>query len=107
MKEAGEELTKLHQSYPETSIPTGPELYIMIYEKDSDPPVQRYILSIEPAAESGAVITAQRNLYEQGMEQKEAQAEPEGSFAARVALEQARKAARKQPPYSKKMNDEP
>lgn len=106
VKAAGEELAKLHRDYPETSIPTGPELYIMIYEKESDPSVQRYILRIEPDGEKGVVITAERNRYRQEMEQTEAESEPEGSFAARVALEQARKAARKLPPKTGKVNHE-
>ena len=59
----------------------------MIYEKASNPSVQKYVLSIMPHKSGGVWIEAQRNLAEKEQKTNDTQ----GVFAAKVAIGQSRK----------------
>ncbi len=88
---AERELMRLHEAYSATSIPTGPELYIMIYEKASTPSVQKYILAIEPHKEGGVTIAARRNVPDKRAVKPD---ETQGEFAAKVAITKSRKVSK-------------
>ncbi len=63
MDEAVGELIRLHEEYPETSIPSEFGLLIIIYGKElaEDVPVQKYKFSVRPLADGTFVIDYKEN----------------------------------------------
>lgn len=56
-------LQKLHEEYPEVSIPNPKKLYIMIFSRADNPkaPIQKYVLTIEVAEDGGFYIEHKLN----------------------------------------------
>ena len=85
---AQRELMRLHEQYPSTSIPTGAELFIMVYEKQSKPAVQKYVLTITPIENGGVTIAYRSNIQ---ATTPPTVTEKQGSFAAKEAIRAAKK----------------
>lgn len=108
------ELARLHELFPEVSIPLTNKMYIMVYQKtdDGEPPIKKWVLEIK-ATEDGkgfyidnypntfqrdvreqvAVDNAVKNETEQSVEKKEAI----GKFTQAALLKKSRK---KKPPVN-------
>lgn len=56
-------LMKLHEEYPEISIPTKNKLYIILYERLKKPPVRKYVLEIKVKEGGGFYIDNAENTY--------------------------------------------
>ncbi|MFW0778024.1 MAG: hypothetical protein ACN2B6_09945 [Rickettsiales bacterium] len=63
--EAHEELMRLHQDYPEISIPGEGQLHIIIYEPTAyrKKPIQKYTLKVKPTDDEKFVIQYRKNTY--------------------------------------------
>ena len=104
-------LLKLHEEYPDVSIPCTNKLYLIIYEKPAtkeDKPVQKYVFTVEVSKDSGKfyiaysannykplVLPGQENrktLGSDGAATEEAPQEQKGYFANMVELKRSRKA---------------
>ncbi len=64
--EARAVLMTLHEDYPDVSIPLKNKLYIMIYSKQTTPPVRKYVLEIhiKDKEKGGFYISHDFNTYE-------------------------------------------
>lgn len=64
-EEAARQLERLHEAYPEASLPGEHKLHLMVYgkggEKEETSPVQKYIFKIRPLEEGGFLIESRRN----------------------------------------------
>jgi hypothetical protein len=62
LEEASDELRRLHQEYPEISIPSEHSLYIMLYEKidGTKSPIQKYKFLVRPLPDGGYLIDFKR-----------------------------------------------
>ena len=105
---AQNELARLHELFPEVSIPLTNKMYIMLYQKtdDGQPPIKKWVLEIK-ATEDGAgfYIDAAENTYQADARTKAAQASakaeeapaeksaPMGKFTSQVLLKKSRKTA--------------
>ena len=58
-------LMKLHEEYPEVTIPTLNKLYVMVYTRapDEKATIQKFVLEIKPQKDGGYLIDAQQNNY--------------------------------------------
>lgn len=89
---AREELELLHTEYPDVTIPVPNKLFVIIYSKQTKPPVKKYILEIKVAEGGGYIIEHQENTYEGKKElphlknAEEEAKEPQGYFSSMVAL---------------------
>lgn len=107
---AQEELRRLHELFPEVSIPLTNKMYIMLYQKTEDgtPPVKKWVLEIKATEEGdGFFIDYYENTYQadtrakiesaqQEGEDKSQKAEasaPMGKFTSQVLLKKSRKNA--------------
>lgn len=65
---AQNELTRLHEAFPEVSIPLTNKMYIMIYQKveqEGQPPIRKWVLEIKPTPDGlGFFITHEPNTYQ-------------------------------------------
>ncbi len=61
LEEAMAELDALHAEYPETSIPNRAKIYLMIYQKDTQPKVQKFVLEVKVQPDGSFKIEAQAN----------------------------------------------
>ena len=99
---------KLHEEYPDITIPCHNKMYIMIYERkpEGGNPVQKYILEIELQKEGGFKIIHRKNDYQKqelpGMDKKSNDApttasgneepqEPKGYFTSMVEHKRKKK----------------
>jgi hypothetical protein len=104
---AQNELARLHEIFPEVSIPLTNKMYIMVYQKPSqegEPPIKKWVLEIKALDSGGFSIAAEENTYATGTKKKAADVvkqtgdvapkkpnEAIGSFTARVLLKQSKK----------------
>ena len=66
VQEAQSELNRLHEEFPEVTIPNLSKLYVMIYSRSDNPkkPVQKFVLEIKQNKDEGGVfIEAYQNEY--------------------------------------------
>jgi hypothetical protein len=92
--QAQEEMMRIHEEYPEISIPLTNKLYIIIYSKEHKPPVQKYLLEIKTLDEGGFFIEFGENNYQApATPQKEESPEeiPQGYFTSMIALKKRKK----------------
>lgn len=106
---AQNELRRLHEMFPEVSIPLTNKMYIMVYQKteDGQPPVKKWVLEIKATDEGdGFFIAAYENTYQadnlQKVEDAKQAAEesakleatkptaPMGKFTSQVLLKKSR-----------------
>lgn len=107
---AQEELRRLHEMFPEVSIPLTNKMYIMVYQKteDGEPPIKKWVLEIKATEDgSGFYIDHYENTYKADARKKIATAEakeketagaaessgPMGKFTSQVMLKKSRKNA--------------
>lgn len=64
VEEAQALLLKMHEEYPEISIPVTGKLYIIIYTRTHKPPVQKFVLEIMVGDKGGFYIDCRENTYE-------------------------------------------
>ena len=64
IEDARSEIEVLHTEFPETTIPLTNKLYLMIYDRSTKPPVQKYTLEIHIADEGGYYLTCVPNSFE-------------------------------------------
>ena len=99
METAQDELRRLHEAFPEVSIPLATKMYIMIYRKagtESTSPVEKWVLDIQVRG-VGFVIVHARNTHRAavpgsthsetngaGADAASAPAEAQGKFTAQV-----------------------
>ena len=90
-------LMKLHQEYPEVSIPATGKLYIMIFSRPENGgnPVQKYVLDVKALTEGGFTIECNLNTYKpkpkrHSAESKDPNAQ-QGYFTSMVALKRSKK----------------
>lgn len=123
VEEAQAILLKMHEEYPDVSIPVTGKLYIIIYTRTQRPPVQKYVLEIMVGDAGGFYIDCRENTYEstqkaiaatEAGETKPADpaftGEAPGYFASMVELKRSKKkrktplrqaATKKEPPVTK------
>ncbi len=108
VEEAQALLLTLHEEYPDVSIPTTGKLYIIVYTRTAQPPVQKFVLEIQVAPEGGFLIECRANTYQHTPRAAPASAENEGKkedeankgyFASMVELKRSKK--RKKEPVRK------
>lgn len=103
------ELLRLHEEFPETSIPGRDKVHLMIYSRESNPPIRKCTVRISAVAEQGFKLELTDNVKKREEEQARMPAiaplvegdapvtAPEGGkFTSMVAL------SRKKKPVSKK-----
>lgn len=92
-EEVNDELQRLHEEYPDISIPCPGKLYIIIYTREKMPPAQKYVLTPKIREEGGFIIECEENTYEAPpIPAKKAPEEaPQGYFTSMVALRRKRK----------------
>ncbi len=71
LEAAQAQMQRMHEAFPEISLPTPTRLYILIYRKDKPanaqsggtkkPRVQRHIVAIEPHASGGFILSLKEN----------------------------------------------
>lgn len=63
VEDAQAELTRLHEEFPECTIPLSTKLYLIIYSRKDKPPVQKFVLEIQPSKEGDGMffVDVQRN----------------------------------------------
>ena len=98
------ELQRMHEAFPEVSIPLATKLYLMVYckmQEEGKPPVEKWVLEIAPTADAtGFVIAYSLNTYHQKREDsKEAAGKPasesQGKFTSQVLLNRGKRKPRK------------
>ena len=114
IEEAQKILSQLHEEYPDISIPAVNKLFTIIYSRTNKPPVQKYILEIQPARDGGGFyIEYKINEYKKpkelptdgkkkvsktteaegdGSEDSSSDAKEKGYFASMVELKRSKKA---------------
>ncbi len=108
-------LLQLHEEYPDVSIPTVNKLYIIIYTKTVQPPIEKYVLEIKAREEGvGFFIDYYLNTYEKeelpgqigkGEDSKESKATVQGKFTTMVELKRKRKPMTTMRPTSQVKDD--
>lgn len=114
IESAQSELMRLHEAFPEVSIPLTNKMYIMIYQKveqEGQPPIRKWVLEIKPTPDGlGFFITHEPNTYQAGSPRRQEseadsqkpaaapRAAPEkkeavGKFTSQVLLKKSRKKA--------------
>lgn len=127
---AQNELVRLHEAFPEVSIPLTNKMYIMVYRKVQEPgkpPVEKWVLEIKALDSGGFKIDAAPNTYKSDVRQKVAEAtaqstqktqakgaaapkaaapknEAVGKFTSQVLLKQSKKKGPMIPPKPKPEN---
>lgn len=101
MEDAIAELDQLHEEFPETSIPLGKKINIMIYAKaeKGDKPVKKHILEIKPHGEDGELQGFYIDAYLKedvrdklpGAKKANEKMEVEGKFTAMVEARKKKK----------------
>ncbi len=103
IEDAQADLQRLHEEFPQVSIPTNAKMYIIIYSKDGPEdkrPVKKFILEIQLVDGGGFTIEIKENTYrkednpkksEATVEQSEEDKEAQGYFASMVDLKRAKK----------------
>lgn len=100
--DAAAELRRLHEQFPEVSIPGDVTLFLMIYEKGTskaDKGVHKYKFEVKAKPEGGFIIDYKLNVRPKKPEPKRAPAawdeagekQPQGHFAAMVELKRRKK----------------
>ena len=90
----------LHEEFPEISIPGADKVHLLVYVRESKPPVKKMTLSIAEVAEGGFKLVLADNVKVK-KEQRPlptASAEPktvEGKFSSMVVLQQKKKSKAK------------
>jgi hypothetical protein len=120
---AQNELTRLHEAFPEVSIPLTNKMYIMAYQKvenEGDAPIRKWVLEIKALDAGGFHIVAAPNTYQADTKAKientkkthtnaasaaPKQGEAVGRFTSQVLLKQSKKKA-KTPSFKPKVDDE-
>lgn len=105
---AQNELARLHELFPEVSIPLTNKMYIMVYQKtdDGEPPIKKWVLEIKATEDgSGFYIDHYPNTYKSDVREKVAEvtgsAEEKdekaamGKFTSAALLKKSRKTAPK------------
>lgn len=103
---AQNELARLHELFPEVSIPLTNKMYIMVYQKtdDGQPPIKKWVLEIKATEDgSGFFIDNYENTYQADARTKAAEAsakeeapatkEAMGKFTSAALLKKSRKTA--------------
>ncbi len=103
---AQNELARLHELFPEVSIPLTNKMYIMIYQKtdDGEPPIKKWVLEIKATEDgSGFFIDSYPNTYQADARERASQAsvkekepvkkEAVGKFTSAALLKKSRKTA--------------
>lgn len=103
---AQNELVRLHELFPEVSIPLTNKMYIMVYQKtdDGQPPIKKWVLEIKATEDgSGFYIDNYPNTYQADAREKAAAANVEtevapqkeavGKFTSAALLKKSRKTA--------------
>lgn len=103
---AQNELARLHELFPEVSIPLTNKMYIMVYQKtdDGQPPIKKWVLEIKATEDgSGFYIDNYPNTYQADAREKAAEAsakeeapvkkEAVGKFTSAALLKKSRKTA--------------
>jgi hypothetical protein len=95
------ELLKLHEEFPETSIPGRDKLHLLIYSRQVKPPIQKVTLKIVPVPEKGYKFELSENIKKEPtpipkVAQAEAADKPaapmvDGKFTSLVALQRKKK----------------
>lgn len=119
VEEAQALLLKLHEEYPDVSIPVTGKLYIIIYTRTTRPPVQKFVLEIMVADKGGFYIECRENTFESTQKAIAAteagvakpadpafSGEAPGYFASMVELKRSKK-KRKTPLQQAKERKEP
>ena len=104
VESAQTELTRLHEMFPEVSIPLTNKMYIMVYRKQEDEsqnPIQKWVLEIKALDTGGFKIDFAPNTYQgKGRPNTEASAakpaapkkgEAIGRFTSQVLLKKSKK----------------
>lgn len=104
VESAQTELTRLHEMFPEVSIPLTNKMYIMVYRKQEDEsqnPIQKWVLEIKALDTGGFKIEYAPNTYQgKGRPTTEAsptkqaapkQGEAIGRFTSQVLLKKSKK----------------
>jgi len=105
MEEASHELMRLHEEFPEISIPAETQLMIILYEKveGSNSPVQKYKFEVKALPEGGFIINFARNERPKKPTAKKlpalpgaapAETENKGYFTAMVKLKRKKRGAK-------------
>lgn len=115
VESAQNELRRLHEAFPEVSIPLTNKMYIMVYqkvEKEGDAPIRKWVLEIKALDSGGFHIVAAPNTYQADTRAKiensqkaagdVAAAAPQkgeavGRFTSQVLLKQSKKKAKGNP----------
>lgn len=101
-------LMRVHEDFPDVTVPNPTKLYAMIYSRSEKPPVQKYVLEIKPHETGGFFIDYRVNTFaprkpkvktppiiEVKSESKAAVAKDseakDGYFASKVTLDRAKK----------------
>ncbi len=103
---AQNELVRLHELFPEVSIPLTNKMYIMVYQKteDDQPPIRKWVLEIKATDDgAGFYIDNYPNEYQNEVREKIAQSsesqvapikkEAVGKFTSAALLKKSRKKA--------------
>lgn len=103
VEEARADLLKLHEEFPETSIPGRDKLHLMVYSRKSNPPIQKITLLLEPQADGTFLIGCKDqqkkpvnippkpNAGEGGPSEEDKAAAAGGKFTSLVALQRKKK----------------
>jgi hypothetical protein len=103
---AQNELARLHELFPEVSIPLTNKMYIMVYQKteDGEPPIKKWVLEIKATEDGGGFyIDSYPNTYQADtravVQEATAKKEPAiakeamGKFTSAALLKKSRKTA--------------
>jgi hypothetical protein len=80
VESAQNELVRLHEAFPEVSIPLTNKMYIMVYRKvkeEGKPPIEKWVLEIKALDSGGFKIDYALNTYKADVRQKVAENKPE------------------------------
>lgn len=98
IEQARSELMRLHEEYPDISIPCTNKTYIIIYGKvdGQKSPVQKYVLEVKVADGGGYYIDYSINNYKQtntvtAVKSKEAAEPPKGYFTSMIEIKRKKK----------------
>lgn len=61
---AQEELARLHEEFPEVTIPLTNKLYLIVYSRQDNPPAQKYVLEVKVGEKGGFYIDATKNEFQ-------------------------------------------
>ncbi len=60
-----QELLRLHEEFPETSIPGRDKLHMMVYSRQANPPIKKVTIRIQPVGEQGFKLEVSDNIRKQ------------------------------------------